>query len=330
MINVAVTTDIPVGSLEELCPGSALRWGNCTFTFNPADGSAFDYWIVWAGLPQKTTLRVPSSNTLFMAGEPPAKKIYPAGFYGQFQRLICAKGEYPHPRVEFDALGLNWHVGYDRATGRYAYGYAELNAMPPPRDQQDRVSVICSDRAKTQGQRDRLKLLEVLKAELGDRVVHFGRGFRPIDDKLDAIKPFRYHLVLENSVSDDYWTEKLSDALLGWSYPLVVGCPNLARYLPSESFVPLSGLSSDEVVRRIASQLASGLRPSQQDALSEARRAILNQYNPFARFAHWAEQFHDPSAKPEVLTICSHKAFRTMGRGILYRIRQRLKRAASA
>lgn len=325
MLKVAVTTNIPVGSLEKLCPGSELRWGDCAFTLNPQEGSSYDYWIVWAGLPRKATLKVAPQNTLFLAGEPPSKKIYPRGFYAQFHQLVCTQADYPHPRVNFDALGLNWHVGYDRAQGRYAMGYDELVAMPPPTEKRDQVSVICSNLTTTQGQRDRLALLASLKQAFGDRIVHFGRGFQPIDDKLDAILPYRYHLVLENSVSDDYWTEKLSDAYLGWAYPLYVGCPNLSRYFRGDSFLPLADRPIDDVVQRIEKQLSGGLSDSQQAGLAEAREAILNRYNPFAWFAHWAQRFGRPQAEPQPLTIRSHKAFRSLGRGLLYRARQRVR-----
>lgn len=325
MINVAVTTSIPTGNLQRLCPGSKMRWGDCVFTLNPAPGGVFDYWIVWAGSAGRCVLDVAPANTLFLAGEPPSKKVYPRRFYAQFHRLVCTKGEYPHPRVTFDALGLNWHVGYDRATGHYTQGYDELSELSLPTDKQDRVSVICSNLTTTQGQRDRLALLASLKEALGDRLVHLGRGFEPIDDKLDGVLPYRYHLVLENSISDDYWTEKLADAYLGWAFPLYVGCTNLARFFPQEGFLPLAGLSAGTVVQRIEQQLAEGLNHKQLAGLSEARDAVLNQYNPFAWFAHWTERFYDPDAKRELVTIRSHKAFRTMGRGLLYRAKQRLR-----
>lgn len=325
MLNVAVTTGIPLGNLEKLCPGSKAQWGDCVFTFNPTDGESYDYWIIWAGLSRRATLNVAPQNTLFLAGEPPAKKIYPRRFYAQFHRLVCSKGDYPHPRVHFDALGLNWHVGYDRRTGQYAYGYDRLARMQPPADKRDQISVICSNLTTTQGQRDRLALLASLKEAFGDQIVHYGRGFKPIDDKLDAIVPYRYHLVLENSISDDYWTEKLSDTYLGWAFPLYVGCENLASYVPDQSFLPLAGLTTEAVIQRIGQQLASGLTANQQAGLLEARDAILNRYNPFAWFARWAERYCEPGAERRLVSIRSHKAYRSMGRGLLYRARQSMR-----
>lgn len=324
MLSVAVSTNIPVGSLEKLCPGSRLQWGNAAFTLNPSNGGSYDYWIVWAGLSRQTTLDVAPGNTLFIAGEPPTKKIYPRRFYAQFYRLVCTKSVYPHPRVHFDALGLNWHVGYDRATGQYAFGYDRLREITPPTDKRDQVSVICSNLTTTQGQRDRLALLDSLKQAFGDRIAHFGRGFTPVADKLDGILPYRYHLVLENSISDDYWTEKLSDAYLGWAFPLYSGCENIAHYVPDQSLLPLSGLPTDAVIKRIERQLTAGLSATQQAGLAEAREAMLNRYNPFARFAYWADRFCDPDAERAPATIRSHKAFRTLGRGLLYRVRQHM------
>lgn len=327
MMNVAVSTNIPIGSLEKLCPASELRWGNCAFTLNPSDRSSFDYWIIWAGLVKQTTLQVAPRNTLFIAGEPPAKKVYPRRFYQQFHQLVCAKGDYPHDHVHSDALGLNWHLGYDRATGQYAYGYDRLASMPAPDEKQNKVSVVCSNLSTTQGQRDRLALLTKLKEALGDQIVHFGRGFVPIEDKLDAILPYRYHLVLENSISDDYWTEKLSDAYLGWALPLYVGCKNIDRYVPSESLVQLTGQPMEATAQRIRQQLGAGLSGTQHAALAEARDAILNRYNPFARFAYWSKRLYKQAMKHEPVTIQPHKAFRTLGRGLLYRAKQRIRGA---
>ncbi|MFN2309697.1 MAG: glycosyltransferase family 10 domain-containing protein [Gammaproteobacteria bacterium] len=320
-LNVAISTGMPLGNFARLAPQSALRWGRCAFTLNPADDSECDYWIVFNTAPAHTALICAPENTLFIAGEPPAKKVYPRAFYAQFQRLICTHGEYPHPRVIFDALGLNWHVGYNRLTGAYRYGYDELAALRPT-DKQLALSVVCSDLRTTAGQRARLELLERLKRHFGDRLVHFGRGFAPIEDKLDAIAPFHYHLVLENSISDDYWSEKLADAYLGWSYPLYLGCPNLERYFPAASYTRISAEHYAETVRSLEQALSAPPSAAQRAALGEARDRVLNRYNPFARFAHWAERLHVPGAAKTRIQIQSHRVLAPFPRGWWYRLRQ--------
>ncbi len=321
-LQVAVSTGTPVRDFHKLAPQGELRWGRCEFVLNPDNDTKFDYWIVFATAPGKCRLRVAPVNTLFIAGEPPEKKIYPRGFYQQFHRLICSKGEYPHDRICFDALGLNWHVGHDRISGEYRYGYDELSTMGPA-DKQLAISVICSDLHTTPGQRARLHFLEQIKPHFGDRLVHYGRGFLPIEDKMEGIAPFYYHLVLENSISDDYWTEKLADAYLGWSFPLYVGCSNLSRYFPETSFCPLDMDNVASAISTMEQALTTPPSARQHAALAEARQRILNRYNPFARFSYWAERFYSPHAMPETHVILPHKAFAKFPVGALYRYRKR-------
>jgi hypothetical protein len=61
------------------------------------------------------------------------------------------------------------------------------------------ASVVCSSQTITAGHKLRIRFIDKLKARLGDDVDIYGRGFNPIADKWDAIAPYKYHIVLENS-----------------------------------------------------------------------------------------------------------------------------------
>src|SRR5262249_27327408 len=102
------------------------------------------------------------------------------------------------------------------------------------------LSVISSDKAFTEEHKKRLEFVGSLKDIFGDEIDFFGRGKEPIEDKWDAIAPYKYHVVLENGEYRDYWTEKIADCYLAWTYPFYAGCPNLGKYFPPESFTPLS------------------------------------------------------------------------------------------
>jgi len=323
ILNVAITTDIPLRNMELICPDRKLAWGRCRFQINPPADSQHDYWISYAGCPASYRLRCAPENTLFVSGEPPAKKVYPRRFYGQFHDIVCASGTYPHPRVTHSSLGINWQVGFNGNEKAYTYGYDELMRLQPE-PKQLKLSVVCSNLRATEGQRLRLDFLEKLKARLGDRIVHFGRGYTPVADKMDAIAPYHYHLVLENSSSDDYWTEKLADAYLGWSFPVYLGCPNLERYFPSTGFARVNPGKLEESVARIETLLQNPPAPESIAALVECRQRILNDYNPFALFSSWAERFHQSDAAPRSVTIRIHKAFRPFPAGLIFRLRNRV------
>lgn len=322
-ILVRIHMDAAPGGMELLTPGASMRWGRCRFDFNPVPGGRADFSVVLYNARPYDRFVCAQENTLFIAGEPLAKKRYPQAFYRQFGHVVDSHAESHHPHLHLDALGLNWHVGLDHATQTYRYGYDQLAGLVRP-DQENRIAVVCSNASKTEGQRQRLALLEALKQRLGDRLVHFGRGFEPIDDKMDAILPYRFHLVLENSVLPNYWTEKLADAYLGWAYPVYLGCPNVAEYLPGEALVPINGLDADHVAQRITELLDAPLDSGREAALAEARRRVLNVYNPFAWAAHWAERLHQLGLAERSLTLRSHKAFRGFPRGHLFRLRNRL------
>ena len=94
-------------------------------------------------------------------------------------------------------------------------------------------------------------VVERLVRHFGSRLSRYGRGFKPIPDKAEAILPYRYHITLENSSVKDYWTEKLADAYLGGAYPLYWGCPNLADYFPSDAFTMIDIDDPDTAIATI-------------------------------------------------------------------------------
>lgn len=312
LLQVRVSHGGASAGMEHFTPGCSMRWGNCQFFLNPPDGGSYDFWIVFGNALGTERAQVAPENTLFIAGEPPAKKIYPQPFYNQFRHVVDTHDGSRHPGLIVSALGLCWLVGLDFSARRFRFGYDHFTQLPRP-EKANRISVVCSASAKTAGQRARLRFLEVIKRELGDRVVHFGKGFQPIDDKLDAILPYRFHLSLENSQSPHYWTEKVTDAYLGWAHPFYLGCPNLGDYFARESFTPLSIDEPLEAAALMAAALDGPETPGELAAVDAARRQVLDVYNPFARFDHWVRQLHRP--EPKVLfTIKSYKHFTHRGR----------------
>ena len=317
VIRVRLMMEAAPEGMPLFTPGGSLRWGRCQFDFNPAHHEAADFAVVLYNA--RTCDRFPCApqNTLFISGEPPAKKTYPQAYYRQFHRIVDTHSQSGHPRVVETALGLPWLAGLDLNAGKFQYGYDYLTEMRRP-EKSNRISVVCSNAAHTEGQRRRLAFLGALKERLGGRLVHYGRGFEPIRDKLDAIGPHRLHLVLENSESPHYWTEKLADAYLGWSLPFYAGCPNVGDYFDADSFVRLDMNDADEAARLICERLDSPVADAEIEAVSKARWKILNTYNPFAWTARWVEEFYQAAPMRDI-TLRSHKAFRPFPRGWLFR-----------
>jgi hypothetical protein len=59
----------------------------------------------------------------------------------------------------------------------------------------------------------------------------FGVGAgQPIDDKLDALAPYHFSIVVESCRERGYFSEKLLDCLLVGTIPIYWGCPDLPQY----------------------------------------------------------------------------------------------------
>ncbi len=292
MTDVSADCHLPI-------PGGGRILDGCEFVVNAAWDEPCDFWIVLGfAFPEERAVVAPQ-NTLFICGEPLEKKRFPLGFYRQFNHVVDTHNYSRHPRLELHAQCLGWGVG-----GLYD----PLAEMPRP-DKINRVGVVCSSTAQTPGQRKRLRFLAYVKEALGDQIMHFGRGFQPITNKLDGILPYRYQLVLENSVSDHYWTEKLADAYLGWGFPIYVGCPNVDQYFSPDAFHRVDLDHPQEAVALIRRLLATSESPQEIEAVRAARMQVLTEYNLIFRCAALARRHHQKAPKQTVL-IRNYKYFR--------------------
>lgn len=322
LLVLAVTTEVPHRNLELLSPRRDMVFGRWKVILNPEPGTESDFWSVFTTSRPHDWMRVAPENTLYAAGEPPSKKVHPRNFYSQFHHVHSCNSEDPHPRVEVGAPCMNWHVGLDHRSCEYRFGYDHLAALEKP-EKDNRIAVVCSDLRATEGQRERLRFLEVLKAGLGEKMVHYGRGFEQIPDKFDAILPFAYHLVLENSRVPHYWSEKLADAYLGHAFPFYLGAPNLEEYFPQGSFRKVDPARPQEAVEMISRAIEDGLYKKQDTEVAHARQLILNEYNFFTNLVRLAETRYQPDLEKRAVEVLSHKAFRKFPRNIIFRMKNR-------
>ena len=194
--------------------------------------------------------RVPRERRILVLTEPVAD--LPARYVNQFGILVA-------PQFIRSFSGI-WHRSHgalpsafardvtSRRVSRRSTAYDELVALQPP-EKRDAITVVVSGKTLLPGHRRRLRFLRLLKDAIGDRLEVYGDGLHKIPVKADAILPYKYHLVLENTVMPSYWTEKLADAYLGYALPVVSGPNNLAEWFPEESFVPID---IDDPARAIA------------------------------------------------------------------------------
>jgi hypothetical protein len=282
MLTVKISTAVLDWPFLRQTPGGAGIWGNCRFVVDEPVESC-DFWVVHDGMRETESTRCPPGATLLMTGEPPSVKLYRPGFVAQFGAVLTCHRQLVHPRVTLGQTALPWHLGRRQQALRnlgFAHDYDELKGITSWA--KDRlISVITSDKRQTAGHVRRLALVRRLKAHFGDRLDVFGRGIREVEDKWEAIAPYRYHIVIENGVYPDYWTEKLADCLLAGAFPLYLGCPNVDEYFPAATMARLDARNPARAIATIEQAIAEQRYERSVDAIASARQLVLDRYNLF-------------------------------------------------
>lgn len=283
-------------------PGEIPRWGRCEFTFDP-EASRYDWLAVYDDLSPEPgerfstrieSLRCAPQHTLFITMEPSSIKTYGYDFLDQFGVILTSQEPWAisNPQTIYTQPALRWFYGEGKDRIRT---WDQMNQSPPEQKTGDLSAVCSSKKQKNTVHADRYAFTMRLK-ELIPEMALFGRGVCPVDDKADALDPFRYHIVIENHQAPHHWTEKLADAFLGLTLPFYYGCPNVADYFNPDSLIPIDVRDPDGAARVIRNAIATHQFEKRLPAIRESRSKILNQYNLFAVVAAEVERRFDAAA----------------------------------
>ena len=270
--------------LQRQSPGGSGIWEDCRFVLQGACAEA-EAWLVLEDLGHAASCRVPDGRVILLLYEwHYIKPRYAQGFLAQFDAVHTYRPDQPHPQTVHRWLPLPWFHGVPMVTGhRPGPGAKPLEdylGAPWP-EKKKFLSVISSNKNLCEGHRKRLELVKALEAAFPGQIDVFGSGLREIRDKAEAIDPYRYHVVLENGVNPDGWTEKFADCLLGRAHPFYWGCPNLEKYFPADAFTRIPAEDPAAAVRIIQEAVAADVFSRGLAAREEGRERILHRYNLF-------------------------------------------------
>ena len=249
----------------------------CTFDFSPAC-SQYDWLVVQNDLSKPEKLSCPVKNTIFIYGEPSSIVVYPESFLRQFAIVVSFQESIfvRHPCVI--PFNMTWNWSYYATKNRYIDYDTMCNAAPPIKSKS--ISVVCSTKKSTEFHRHRLRFLEQLEKLLPE-IDRFGRGCAPVDAKRDVILPYRYHIAIENYQCGNYWTEKLSDAWLGYSLPFYYGASSISKWFPPESYIPIDIADLKQSAKTISDAINADEYSKRLPYIQEARHLLMSKYNRF-------------------------------------------------
>ena len=259
------------------------------------------------GVRDVLNCKVARQNTVFLSTEPQSVLKYPKQYLSQFGQICTCQDNTKvenWQRLHLMPPVLPWFIGYEEDENDVAkcnIDYDQFESIPTP-EKTKLISVISSNKAFTQGHIDRLRFVNRLKSHFGDAIDVFGNGQNRFADKWDVVAPYKYHIVIENSSQDYYWTEKLGDCFLAETFPLYYGCTNLGEYFPESSFEPINIRKPDEAIAVIEKQISGDRYGNSKDVLAGCKQRMLDEYNLFETIAHVCDQL-DANLPKEDVTI---------------------------
>lgn len=257
------------------CPGDVPSWKNCNFTSLPSCRE-YDWLVVIDDIPKvqlahKEVLACPKTNTVLTTTEPSSVTCYGRAFANQFSILLTNQEDWalPHPNTIRSQTGNIWFYGKN---------YDTIKKEIPLKT--DLISTVCSSKQQKHTMHaQRFNFTQKLKAQIAELEI-FGHGVRFVENKYEALDPYKFHLVIENHFAPHVWTEKLADTFLACSVPIYCGCTNVFDYFPEDSLIQIDISDFDsalKTIRRVLSQ--EGEYERRLNAVLRARELVMDSYN---------------------------------------------------
>lgn len=280
-----------------------MRGGRIFFTTDPLEYDHVDWLLIGDEVDTSIKTRVPWQRRILFLMEPPDIKKYPADYINKFGIVVS-----PYPIENYlgkciiDNPCLGWFAGTGFGGKNFItpfFNNLQQVKNYPIQGKTKTASIIISSKAFCSGHKKRLAFFEALRSHFGGRIDYFGRDLLPVEDKLEALTSYKYHIAIENSQLVNYWTEKLSDPWIAWSLPIYCGDPAILQKVPDPAGLEIIDINNIKAsIEKIEDILERDPYYSCLCSIETCRTWAINASNPFERACQIIE-----SAEEDILSI---------------------------
>ena len=291
-----LTKDNTRGYIRQL-PANRI-WQNCEYLFEHGEND-YDWLVVYDDLPtdrvgkisqRKEPLSCPRKHTILITMEPSNIKTYGRTYVEQFGYILTSQepGALRHPGRIYSQPALRWFYGIGN---KHELTYQTLRDTMPP-EKPEIISTVCSTKQQKHTlHHKRYTFVQEMKKRIPELDI-YGHGVREMDDKSEALSNYMYHIAIENHFAPHHWTEKLSDAFLGYTLPFYYGCPNVDEYFPENSLIPIDIKDIEGSYKIIRNAIDNNEYEKRMPDIAEARRLVLERYNLFSVLTDEINKYH--------------------------------------
>ena len=253
--------------LKKQTPNSSMKWGNITFTCD--DVEECDYLVILDYPEADFAVKVNKNNIIHICLEPPNEVSKYRQYGNKNSSVIFNQLDIKNNNI-LSHGALPWHINksYDFLT----------NIKLENLNKENKIVWVTSNQRSSKGHNVRMDFLDKIK-EL-PFIELYGRGIKPIDDKWDAMRYYKYAIAYENFQNEYYWTEKIVDAYLSFAMPLYFGCNSIENFFPKNSFIQID--PKDKHIELFLKEISTSKKWEENlDSILKARKLILDKYQLF-------------------------------------------------
>ena len=175
-----------------------------------------------------------------------------------------------------------WHIGKS---------YKELLEIKIEKTFQSEISTVLSDKYIDTGHIHRIDFVKFLERKNVPIHVYGGNKFNwkdykgtlPYHKKDEGLFPYKYTFNAENNSIENYYTEKIIDAILSECLIFYWGCSNISNYIDERAYVKLNMDNFEESLEIINKAIEEDWWSKRIEYIRNAKLKILNELQLFPR-----------------------------------------------
>ncbi len=258
-----------------------------------------DFWIIWGGIKSiSETVVCNPNNIIYLTDEVHEKRFFVKKFVDQFAAILTCRTDLKHKCI-IPTHELNtWMIekDFDEVVSQHVFNKTK------------EISIVCSDQTWLAGHKLRYAFVNKLMGHFKDKIDVFGRGFNPIQDKYEALAPYKYSIAIENGVLPGYFTEKIADCWLTHTLPLYYGCPNLNQYVDADAYRWLDINHFNSAIATIENIISTNLYNTALPSVINAKNIYLQQLHIFNALPIILDKYFSLSIPKKAITIYTESA----------------------
>lgn len=138
------------------------------------------------------------------------------------------------------------------------------------------ISIIASGKKEIKGHKLRHVVIKDMNMKFPSMLDVYGRGYYEIESKLIGLSDYMFHIVIENSKKDYWFTEKLIDCFVTGTVPLYWGCPSIGEFFDKKGIITFHTKKQlYKIVKTLNQNTYEDMLPAIKNNFEEAKKYVL-------------------------------------------------------